>query len=91
MMSKTSNKKIPMRTCVGCRQSKPKKELIRMVKNEGKVVVDRSGKQNGRGIYLCDDPDCFEGAKKKKAINRGLDITLTEEEIQELQKELFKV
>ena len=61
-------KKVPMRTCIGCRQAKNKKELIRVVKNkEGQVFVDLTGRQNGRGAYICANKDCLE-----KAITRAL-------------------
>jgi predicted RNA-binding protein YlxR (DUF448 family) len=67
-------RKIPMRRCVGCMESKPKKELVRIVYTpEGKLTIDLSGKINGRGVYLCPEKGCIEKAKKKKAIGRGLD------------------
>ena len=84
------DKKVPMRTCVGCKESKPKRELIRMVNNDGKVMVDKSGKANGRGIYLCNSRDCFEKAKKKNAISRGLKLSLKDEETDKLYKDFFK-
>ncbi len=83
------NKKVPMRTCVGCRESKPKKELIRMVNSDGEVLIDRTGKANGRGIYLCDSKECFQKALKKKAISRGLDLALTDEKMDQLFKDFF--
>lgn len=84
------NKKIPMRRCVGCMESKSKRQLIRMVNQDGEVKIDRTGKANGRGIYLCENRDCFEKAKKKKAINRGLKLDLDDEKIDLLQKEFFE-
>ena len=66
--------KTPMRRCVGCMVSKPKSELIRIVADEGKPAIDPSGKMNGRGVYLCADTECFEKARKRKAIQRGLGI-----------------
>ena len=64
-------KKIPMRMCVGCREMKPKRELIRVVRSpEGAVSMDTTGKKPGRGAYLCPDPDCLTKAKKKKALER---------------------
>jgi predicted RNA-binding protein YlxR (DUF448 family) len=86
---KSKNKKVPMRTCVGCRESKPKGELVRMVNDNGKVLVDITGKANGRGIYLCNDGNCFDKAIKRKAINRGLEISLTNEQVDQLSKDLF--
>ena len=60
-----------------------------MVNKDGKPFVDRTGKANGRGIYLCDNKECFEKAKKKKAINRGLDLDLDKEKIDQLYKDFF--
>lgn len=83
-----NNKKVPMRTCVGCKTSKPKSQLIRMVNDHGKVLVDRLGKADGRGIYLCRDHECFEKAKKTKAINRSLKLDLNSDDMDQLQKDL---
>ena len=60
-------KKIPLRTCMGCNEKKPKKELIRIVKNkEGVLSVDRTGKLEGRGAYICDSEECLEKALETK-------------------------
>ncbi|MBE6007512.1 MAG: YlxR family protein [Lachnospiraceae bacterium] len=65
-------KKIPMRTCVGCGTVKPKKELVRIVlTEEGTLLVDRTGRANGRGAYLCDDPECLQRAVKRKSLNKA--------------------
>lgn len=77
-----------MRRCVGCMESKDKRELIRIVATEGVAVIDKSGKANGRGIYLCRDEACFEKAKKKRAISRNLQIEEKQEEINKLFEEL---
>ena len=64
-------KKIPLRRCSGCGQSKPKKELVRVVRApSGEISIDLVGKKPGRGAYLCPDPDCLTKAKKKKALER---------------------
>lgn len=81
-------KKIPMRRCVGCMESKPKRELIRIVASEEGPRIDLTGKANGRGIYLCPDSECFIKARKKKAIGRGLEIEIGETELDNLFKEL---
>ena len=61
-----------MRKCVGCGESRPKQELLRIVMTpEGTVMIDRSGKANGRGAYLCDDPDCLMRARKRNSLNRS--------------------
>lgn len=81
-------KKIPMRRCVGCMESKQKRELIRIVASDGVPRIDLTGKANGRGIYLCPDAECFTKARKKKAIGRGLEIEIGEQELDHLFKEL---
>ncbi len=63
-------KKVPMRTCIACKTVKPKRELIRIVKNESGIFLDRTGKKNGRGAYICDDPECFAKLKKGKLLNK---------------------
>lgn len=79
-------KKIPLRKCIGCGENKPKKELIRIVKNKNdEVKVDLTGKQNGRGAYLCNDVDCFELAKKSNIISKNLEIKISEEIYDELK------
>ncbi len=64
-------RKIPMRTCVACRTSKPKKELIRVVKYGEQISLDLSGRANGRGAYVCNDIECIKKLKKTKALNRA--------------------
>ena len=76
-------KKEPMRTCTGCRQSKPKKELIRIVKFEDEVFVDFTGRRNGRGAYICPDINCLEKAIKSKGINRTLKVSKIDSDIYE--------
>lgn len=67
-------KKIPMRMCIACREKKTKKELIRVVRTpEGEILVDRTGRANGRGAYLCDSVACLERAVKTKALERALE------------------
>lgn len=82
-------KKIPMRMCVACRQMRPKRELIRIVRTpEGTVILDRSGRANGRGAYLCDSQDCFRRAVKTRALERALESKLDEDVLQSLQEAL---
>jgi predicted RNA-binding protein YlxR (DUF448 family) len=68
------NRKIPMRRCVGCMTSKPKRELVRIVAADIGVMIDRGGKANGRGVYLCSDMECLDKALKRNSITRGLGI-----------------
>ncbi len=73
-------RKKPQRTCLGCRSSKDKKELVRIVRTpEGEVLVDRTGKKNGRGAYICPNPECLKLAMRSKALARALDVEIPEE------------
>ncbi len=63
-------KKIPMRMCIACREMKPKKSMLRIVKSGDKIFLDKTGKANGRGAYICDDAECIKKLKKQKLINR---------------------
>lgn len=79
-------KRKPQRTCVGCKQITTKRELIRVVRTpDGRAVVDRTGKQAGRGAYLCASRGCWERALAQKQLNRALKMTLTEENTAELR------
>ena len=70
-------KKIPMRQCLGCREMKPKRELARIVRTpEGQIVIDRTGKVNGRGAYFCPKKECLEAAVKRRAPERALGCAL---------------
>ena len=82
-------KKIPQRLCMGCRERKPKKEMIRVVRcTDGNVNLDFGGKMNGRGAYVCPDPECLKKALRSKALDRSLEVTIPEEVIARLQKEM---
>ena len=82
-------KKIPQRQCMGCRERKAKREMIRVVRcTDGTVTLDFSGKLNGRGAYVCPDPECLKKAIKSKSLDRSLEVTIPEEVIQRLQKEM---
>ena len=81
-----------MRTCIGCRQVKNKKELIRVVKNkEGQVFVDLTGRQNGRGAYICANKDCLEKAIKTKSLEKTLKTAIDGEIITQLRSQLGEV
>ena len=72
-------KKIPQRQCMGCRERKAKRELIRVVRQpDGAVRLDFSGKLNGRGAYLCPDPECLKKARKSRALDRSLEVEIPE-------------
>lgn len=93
-MIRLNGKKIPMRQCVGCRESREKKKLIRIVKSgagdEMAVCVDRTGRANGRGAYLCDDLECLRKAKKNHALNRAFKINVADEIYDDLERQLGK-
>lgn len=73
-------KKIPMRQCVGCREMKPKKELIRVVKSpEGGISLDFRGKAPGRGAYVCPDGACLKKAIKSRALERAFETAIPQE------------
>ena len=82
-------KKIPQRQCMGCRERKAKRELIRVVRTpEGDVKLDFGGKMNGRGAYICPQSECLKKAIRSKALDRSLEVTIPEEVIARLQKEM---
>ena len=82
-------KKIPQRQCMGCRERKEKREMIRVVRTpEGNVSLDFGGKLNGRGAYLCPDPECLKRAIRSKALDRSLEVTIPEEVYDRLEKEM---
>ena len=76
-----SERKVPMRRCVGCMTSFPKGEIIRIACSDGKPVIDRTGKINGRGAYLCRSMDCFDMAMKKKRLAYALGVSMTQNDI----------
>ena len=73
-------RKIPMRMCVGCREMKEKRELIRIVRTpEGETLIDPTGKKSGRGAYVCRSSECLKRAIKQKQLERQLQVSLTDE------------
>lgn len=77
-MQKT--RKIPQRQCVGCREMKDKKALLRIVKTpEGEILLDSTGKKSGRGAYVCPDPECLKKARKIRALERAFDTAIPAE------------
>ena len=82
-------KKVPLRKCLGCMSSFPKKDLVRVLKTpEGEVIIDLSGKKSGRGAYICKDKACLKKAIKSKRIQSNLEIEIPETIYLELEKEL---
>lgn len=82
-------KKIPQRQCLGCREMKPKRELLRVVRSpEGAVSLDCGGKSPGRGAYVCPNPECLKKAVRAKALARALDAQIPEEVYARLTAEM---
>jgi len=82
-------KKIPQRQCMGCRERKAKKELIRVVRGtDGVVSLDFSGKLNGRGAYICPNAACLAKAQKAKSLERSLEVPIPQEVYDRLAKEM---
>lgn len=82
-------KKQPLRKCTGCGESKPKRELIRVVKSpEGELSIDLTGKKNGRGAYICPDAECLKKARKAKRLERSFEMQVPDEIYERLEKEL---
>lgn len=82
-------KKIPMRQCLGCREMKPKRELIRVVRSpEGEISLDFGGRANGRGAYVCPNGDCLRKAVKARALERAFSAQIPPEVYERLQSEM---
>ena len=82
-------KKIPQRQCMGCRERKAKRELIRIVRGtDGNVSLDFGGKMNGRGAYICPSPECLKKVQKSKALDRSLEVTIPAEVYERLAREM---
>ena len=85
-------KKIPMRQCIGCGEMKSKKEMIRILKTaEGEIVLDATGRKNGRGAYLCKSPDCLRKAVKSRGLERALKTAVPQEVYENLEKEMGQI
>ena len=81
-------KKIPVRQCVGCGEMKNKKEMMRVLRTpEGENVLDKTGKKNGRGAYLCISKECLQKARKNKGLERSFKMSIPNEVYDSLEKE----
>ena len=84
-----SVKKIPLRKCIGCNEMKNKKEMIRVLKTtDNEIVLDTTGKKNGRGAYLCFSKECLKNAMKSKGLERYLKMPIPQEVYESLEREL---
>ena len=82
-------KKIPMRQCLGCREMKPKRELIRVVRSpEGEISLDFRGKASGRGAYVCPDAQCLKKAIKAKALERAFSCQIPQDIYEKLNEQM---
>jgi predicted RNA-binding protein YlxR (DUF448 family) len=82
-------KKIPKRQCLGCREMKPKRELIRVVRSpDGEISIDPRGKKSGRGAYVCPNEECFARSVKSRAFERALDVAIPAEIYEKLKSEM---
>lgn len=82
------SKKVPFRQCVGCGQMKSKKEMMRVIKTaEGDIVLDVTGRKNGRGAYLCKQEECLKMAMKNKGLERSFKMSIDQSVYESLQKE----
>ena len=84
-----TTKKIPMRQCIGCGEMKPKKEMIRVLKTaEEEIILDTTGRKNGRGAYLCQNSECLKKAIKSKGLERSFKMPIGKEVYEMLTKEM---
>ena len=82
-------KKIPVRQCLGCREMKPKRELIRVVRSpEGTISLDFRGKASGRGAYVCPNPQCLKKAIRARALERAFSVQIPPEIYERLEREM---
>ena len=84
-------KKVPMRQCVGCGEMKSKKEMMRILRTtENEIILDKTGKKNGRGAYICSSPECLKKAVKSKGLERALKTAVSAEVYEGLAREIGK-
>ncbi|MCI6432647.1 MAG: RNase P modulator RnpM [Oliverpabstia sp.] len=82
-------KKVPLRKCIGCNEMKNKKEMIRVLKTtDNEIVLDATGKKNGRGAYLCFSKECLKNAMKNRGLERSLKMPIPQEVYESLEREL---
>lgn len=88
----SSKKKVPMRQCVGCREMKSKKEMMRVIKTpENEILLDVTGKKNGRGAYVCFSGECLNKAIKNKGLERSFKQSIPEEIYERLEEEMKQI
>ena len=81
---------MPVRMCIACREMKPKKEMLRIVKpKEGNVFIDQTGKAAGRGAYVCDDPACIQKLRKGRLLNKVFSMEIPSEVYEKIEEDFF--
>ena len=84
-----ANRKIPMRQCIGCGEMKPKKEMLRIIKTaEEEILLDTTGRKNGRGAYICPNSECLKKAVKGKGLERSFKMAIPKDVYEMLTKEM---
>lgn len=87
-----NNRKIPLRQCIGCSEMKDKRDMIRIIKTkEDEILLDVTGKKNGRGAYICCSSECFKRAVKNRGLERSLKTTIPKEIYDQIEKELIEI
>ena len=88
----STEKKGPMRKCVGCGEMKSKKEMMRVLKTaENEIVLDTTGRKNGRGAYLCFCKECLQNAAKNRGLERSLKMAIPKEVYESLEREFENI
>jgi hypothetical protein len=84
-------KKIPLRQCIGCSEMKGKNEMLRVLRTEGgEIILDSTGRKNGRGAYICPNPDCMRKARKSRALDRAFKMAVSDNVYESLTKEIVE-
>ena len=85
-------KKTPLRTCIGCNETRDKSELVRIVKDkDNNIFLDKTGKSNGRGAYICKNNDCLDNAIRRKGFYRAFKMAVSDEDIANIREELLNM
>jgi predicted RNA-binding protein YlxR (DUF448 family) len=82
-------KRIPLRQCIGCGEMKGKNEMLRVLRTEdNQIIIDSTGRKNGRGAYICHNPECMKKARKSRALDRSFKMAVSDEVYENLTKEI---
>ena len=87
-----AEKRVPLRKCTGCGEMKPKKGMVRVIRTaEGEILIDLTGRKNGRGAYICKDPECLKKAAKNHGLERSFKTAVPPEVYQTLEEEMAQI